>query len=149
MDVLLMRHAKSAYPMGVPDHDRPLNGRGSRNALAAGRWLGDMGIQTVLVSSAERAQQTWQIVSSFVECPAEDVPELYEASAQTIDKVIHSRARGRTLIVAHNPGLEDYVLSRATPGPDAESWNQLRYKYPTSAIAHVRDGVLVDFVIPR
>ena len=35
----LLRHAKSAYPAGVADHDRPLNARGRRDAPVAGRLL--------------------------------------------------------------------------------------------------------------
>ena len=34
--LVLLRHAKSAYPDDVADHDRPLNARGRRDAPAAG-----------------------------------------------------------------------------------------------------------------
>ncbi|HUB57091.1 MAG TPA: histidine phosphatase family protein, partial [Mycobacterium sp.] len=34
--LVLLRHAKSAYPNGVPDHDRPLAPRGRREAGLAG-----------------------------------------------------------------------------------------------------------------
>ncbi len=37
--LVLLRHAKSAYPPGVADHERPLNDRGRRDAPEAGRWL--------------------------------------------------------------------------------------------------------------
>ena len=37
--LLLMRHAKSDYPAGVIDHDRPLARRGIREAGLAGGWL--------------------------------------------------------------------------------------------------------------
>ena len=36
--LVLLRHAKSAWPSGVPDHDRPLAGKGRRNAQATGGW---------------------------------------------------------------------------------------------------------------
>ena len=39
--LILLRHAKSDYPLGVPDHDRPLNERGRRDADAAGAWLAE------------------------------------------------------------------------------------------------------------
>ncbi len=38
-DLILIRHAKSDYPPGVPDHDRPLNARGLRDAPRIGAWL--------------------------------------------------------------------------------------------------------------
>ena len=37
--LVLLRHAKSDYPGGVADHDRPLAPRGEREAGLAGEWL--------------------------------------------------------------------------------------------------------------
>ena len=37
--LLLLRHAKSAYPEGMVDHDRPLAPRGVRQAALAGDWI--------------------------------------------------------------------------------------------------------------
>lgn len=147
--LLLMRHAKSAYPLGVVDHERPLNDRGRRNAQVAAQWLSAQPIETVLVSSARRAQETWQIIAQYVDHPASMVPELYEASDTTIADIVASQADGLTLVVAHNPGLEDYVVRYGRPGASLDPWQQLRHKFPTSAIAHLREGVLVDFVVPR
>ena len=59
---MLLRHAKSAWP-DVPDHDRPLAGRGRRNAPVMGRWLRTNGYvpDQVLCSTARRARETWQL----------------------------------------------------------------------------------------
>jgi hypothetical protein len=38
--LLLLRHAKSDYPQGVVDHDRPLAPRGEREAGLAGTGCG-------------------------------------------------------------------------------------------------------------
>jgi phosphohistidine phosphatase len=148
-DIWFMRHAKSAYPPGVPDHDRPLNERGRRNALVAGAWLRAQGIETALVSSAVRAQETWDIVAAHLDICARTVSDLYDADVPTIAAVIDELAQGRTLIIAHNPGLVDFVVSHGEPGVDLTPWRTLGEKFPTSAIARLRDGVLVDFVIPR
>jgi len=37
--LIALRHAKSDWSGGVADHDRPLAGRGRREAALAGRWL--------------------------------------------------------------------------------------------------------------
>src|SRR3989337_2337943 len=37
--LLLLRHAKSDYPDGVADHERPLAPRGIREAALAGDWV--------------------------------------------------------------------------------------------------------------
>src|ERR1700735_1567796 len=62
--LILLRHAKSAWPDDVPDHDRPLASRGRRDAPAAGRWLRKSGYvpDRVLCSTARRTRETWQLV---------------------------------------------------------------------------------------
>ncbi len=68
-DLILVRHAKSDYPPGVMDHERPLNGRGLRDAPRIGAWLatrpqsGAGDVTCVLVSTARRAQLTWLLAS--------------------------------------------------------------------------------------
>jgi phosphohistidine phosphatase len=59
-NLLLLRHAKSAWPDGVEDHDRPLAERGRRDAPRMGAYMADVGIEpnVALVSSARRTQET-------------------------------------------------------------------------------------------
>src|SRR4051812_30590615 len=103
--LVLLRHAKSAYPSGVPDHERPLAGRGRRNALACGRWLRSDGprIQLALVSDAVRAAQTWEIVSgALATVPASRrVPGIYTAEGpeDLLRIVAAAPARVRTVAV--------------------------------------------------
>ena len=56
--LVLLRHAKSAYPHGVPDHDRPLAGKGRRNAAAAGDWFVTEGPRPDLVLSHQKSGLT-------------------------------------------------------------------------------------------
>jgi phosphohistidine phosphatase len=58
--LVLLRHAKAAYPSGVADHDRPLAPRGIREAELAGDWLRANlpTIDEVLCSTATRTRQT-------------------------------------------------------------------------------------------
>ncbi|AGL26759.1 hypothetical protein J113_08915 [Mycobacterium tuberculosis CAS/NITR204] len=55
-NLVLMRHAKSAYPDGIADHDRPLAPRGIREAGLAGGWLRANlpAVDAVLCSTAAR-----------------------------------------------------------------------------------------------
>src|SRR5580698_5846089 len=61
--LILLRHAKSAWPEDIPDHERPLAPRGRRDAPAAGGWLrkSDHVPDRVLCSTARRARETWQL----------------------------------------------------------------------------------------
>ena len=123
--LILMRHAKSDYPPGVADHDRPLNARGRRDAAAAGEWLAQQranlvtGGLSVLVSSAERAQQTWAIAGDGLATAYATEPRIYEASVSTLVELCESQDAGTVLIVGHNPTLEQCVHHLAATSQDA------------------------------
>ncbi|MGW3729375.1 SixA phosphatase family protein, partial [Streptomyces sp. NPDC000851] len=59
--LVVLRHAKSAWPLDVADHERPLAPRGRRDAPAAGRALAEADClpDLALCSTAARARQTW------------------------------------------------------------------------------------------
>ncbi|WP_182353744.1 SixA phosphatase family protein [Flaviflexus huanghaiensis] len=61
-----MRHAKSSWSTGHLDHERPLNGRGRRQGLAAGRWLSEHypRIDRVLCSTSTRTRETLERVQA-------------------------------------------------------------------------------------
>ncbi|WP_338899493.1 histidine phosphatase family protein [Streptomyces sp. TG1A-60] len=139
-ELVVLRHAKSAWPIGVPDHERPLAPRGRRDAPAAGRaladadWLPDL----ALCSTAVRARRTWELASAQWGTPppvrhdrrlyAAGVPELLDVVREVPDQV-------RTLLlVGHNPALEELVLDLAGDALDG-ALDDVRAKFPTSAIA--------------
>lgn len=137
----LLRHAKSAYPAGVADHDRPLNARGRRDAPVAGRLLAQLlpTVEQALISTATRAQQTWDLAGPGVDvAQAKDVPELYLASADAMLRRIRAVDADTLLLVAHNPGIEILAerLSRDTQTP---TYRRMMTKFPTAAFAVLRD----------
>jgi len=164
--LVLMRHAKSAYPEGIPDHDRPLSPRGKRDAQAAAQWFAEHGAvhlgpdPVVLVSSAVRTRMTWEIVrSAFGQARAQDTPAVYEAVVSTLVNLCAGPiGEGRsTLVIGHNPGIEQLADFLADASASAPEWSQ-REKYPTSGIAVLdfkddswaQDSALVQaFVLPR
>jgi phosphohistidine phosphatase len=148
--LVVLRHAKSAYPPGVVDHDRPLGERGVVDARAAGAWLRDnLGHPDhVVVSSARRTRGTWTLVAAplgYIGAAGYDVdspgpltidPRVYDASVGTLVTVLRELPdRARTaVLVGHNPGCEDLVQHLAGSA-DAEAAGLLAVKYPTSGIA--------------
>ncbi|MFE0798937.1 SixA phosphatase family protein [Streptomyces sp. NPDC058812] len=138
--LVVLRHAKSARPAGVADHDRPLAGRGRRDAPAAGRTLAQAGRlpDLALCSTALRARQTWELASAQWGTPpsvhyearlyAAGVPELLEVVREVPADI------ETLLLVGHNPGLEELVLALAGDALD-DTLDRVRAKYPTSAIA--------------
>jgi phosphohistidine phosphatase len=113
--LILLRHAKSAWPPDTPDALRPLAERGLRDAPAVGRWLRDhvAPIDRVVCSPAVRAVQTWELVAAQL-TPTPHVrhdERLYGASAAELLTVAQELAPQvlTAALVGHNPGLEDFL----------------------------------------
>jgi phosphohistidine phosphatase len=150
--LVLFRHAKSAWPDGVPDHERPLARRGQRDAPVMGRWLRDAGCtpDQVVCSTARRARETWQLAQTGLAAapPVTFDDGVYEASAAgLLARIRRTPAAVRTLLViGHNPALEDLALmlaappgAAASPPPD-DALQRMRVKFPTAAIAVLELG---------
>jgi phosphohistidine phosphatase len=126
--LLVLRHAKSAWPDGVPD--APAAGR----ALAEADLLPDL----ALCSTAVRARQTWELASEQwgTPPPVRLDPRLYAAGVPELLDVVHAMPAevDTLLLIGHNPGLEELVLDLAGDGLD-DSLDEVREKFPTSATA--------------
>jgi phosphohistidine phosphatase len=173
--LVVMRHAKSAYPAGVGDHDRPLAPRGVADARAAGHWLrANVGIPDhVVVSSARRARGTWTLVAAelgYIGAAGYEVdadgpltvdPRVYDATTDALLGVLRELpGRAQTaVIVGHNPGVEDLV-SILTRDAAKDAARAIATKYPTSGIAVLevegdwaglapRSAYLRTFAVPR
>lgn len=160
--LVLWRHAKSAYPLGVPDADRPLSERGIRDAVATRDHLRRIlaGAQTrVLVSSARRTLETWARGGCTLgACDVEVRSDLYLAPRERIleEIVLEAPRVDAVVVLAHDPGLHELVMELAGSSPAAQC---VRSKFPTSALAvfdlHgpwtdvVRYAELKEIVIPR
>lgn len=148
--LILVRHAKSAYPPGVSDHERPLNDRGRRDAGEIGRWL-DAGVDwgigqapLVLVSSATRAQVTWSLAAAelsarWAACDVRTERRIYEAGVWTLAGLVADTLErtGTLVIVGHNPGLAGLIGQLAVE--DALSIEAAE-RFPTGAIAILEGG---------
>lgn len=164
--LIVIRHAKSAWPPGVPDQERPLNGRGQRDAPAVGRWLveHDLVPELVHVSPARRTLATWGLIRSELpgDITVSTADEVYAASWETMLRVVRGSddAYSRVALVGHNPGCEDLVAALAGPQSDPELMAQVAVKYPTAGTAVLRFDcswadmaeagcALVEFATPR
>ncbi|MEI2298974.1 SixA phosphatase family protein [Ensifer sp. MJa1] len=138
--LLLLRHAKSAWPDGVADIDRPLGERGRKAAPVMGTYLARHKLvpDRALVSTAKRAQETWQLVAAALPkgIAVENTRAIYEVGSDQILSVIRAAdASIRTLlVVGHNPGMEDLALELIGSG-DPNTRLRLADKFPTAALA--------------
>jgi phosphohistidine phosphatase len=161
--LVLLRHAKSAYPDGVPDHDRPLAPRGRREAGLAGDWLRANlpALDAVLCSTATRARET--LAHTAIDAPVRYVDRLYDATAGiVVDEINHvGDDVAVLLVVAHEPTLTQVALGLAgTDSSNTAAAERISTKFPTSAMAVLRvtrswedlelgSAELVDFHVPR
>jgi phosphohistidine phosphatase len=165
--LLLLRHAKSDYPPGVADHERPLAPRGIREAGLAGDWLrANVGaVDAVLCSTATRTRET--LKRTRIDAPVEFVDRLYDATPGTViseinDVLSHFDEDVQTLLViGHEPAMSSVTLGLATPdGSNNTAAERISVKFPTSAIAVLRtaepwdqlalsSAALVTFHVPR
>ena len=173
--LMLLRHAKTEHdaPSGH-DQDRRLDDRGRLDAAAVGGWIGrHLPIpEVVLVSTAVRAQQTWEIVRQAMQDATRTVlpppqveflDELYGAEpAQLLQIVRMAEASDprQLLVVGHNPGMHELALALAGSG-DAAAKKALTDNLPTTGLAILdfaiedwnevafRRGTLVRFTSPK
>jgi phosphohistidine phosphatase len=169
--LMLLRHAKteSNAPSGR-DQDRRLDERGHKDAAEIGSWIGRNPPfpDSVLVSPAVRAHQTWDIAWEAMKDLAPEphvalVPELYGAEPMQLLRIIRKASASnpkRLMLVGHNPGMHELALALAGSG-DAASRKALADNLPTSGLAVLdfaigdwndvafRRGRLVLFVSPK
>ena len=132
--LLLLRHAKSSWKDGdLDDHDRPLNGRGKRDAPRMGRLLAEESLlpELILCSSAKRCRKTAEHVIAVSGYRGETriTGELYEAGAEKLREVLAGLTGEptRVLLIAHNPGLEELL----------ERWIEVYTPLTTAALAQI------------
>ncbi|MCP5431790.1 MAG: histidine phosphatase family protein [Alphaproteobacteria bacterium] len=141
----LLRHAKSSWSdPTVEDHDRHLNERGRASGPVIGAYMRDRGYipDFILCSSATRTLETLELVRPFLGSGIPTMVEsgIYHVPAPNMLREVRRLpdTSARTLIIAHNPGLEDLIDMLARQ-PGAEHERAARAKvaggFPTAALA--------------
>lgn len=149
--LMLLRHAKteSDAPSGE-DIDRRLDQRGHEDAATIGHWLAQHRLHAdhVLVSTAVRARQTWDVVEPLLSAVAKPsqvahLAELYLAEPSDILRAIRQAAAKDShplMVIGHNPGLHELALGLVADG-DKAGRKALAGNLPTSGL------VIIDFAI--
>lgn len=141
--LIVVRHAKATHKPGFADPDRPLTGRGRRDAKAAGQWLLGQRLipDLVLCSPSLRTRQTWDRIAGALgpDIEVQYDSRLYLAGAEDVLDIIGETPDDvRTLlIVGHNPASQQVASSLTGQGD---------LGFPTTAIAVVDLGSWVRLV---
>ncbi len=165
--LVLLRHAKSDYPLGVSDHDRPLGARGNREAPAAGAWLREnqMVPDYIVLSDAQRTRATcaWVISELGEKAPTPYLDSrIYGASSTALCSIINETPETVTtlLVIGHQPVLQELAMSLASVDSDEEAVYELAMDYPTLGLTVLqtdkdwaeidgRDMRVTNFAVPR
>ena len=161
----LMRHAKSDWHSAAQaDFDRPLNKRGSKDALRMGQWLDAQGLrpEVLLASPAQRSRQTVLAAAEALGVKDNEVDfnkDLYLADRATLVNILRTipDSIDSVLLVAHNPGLDELVEWLAhEPPPLSESGKLMTtaaiavFELPASWAKLQRGGVTLQQLLrPR
>jgi len=138
-ELLLLRHGKSDWDTDDDDFNRPLKNRGKRGAQRIGVWLAsnDMMPDYVVSSPAKRALVTAEKCCKAMEQGADNIVQedkIYHADVDDLFDVLRQlpTQASRVLLVGHNPGLEELLLSLSEgPVEPADNGKLL----PTAALA--------------
>lgn len=142
--LFLLRHAKAeTQSVGGSDHERRLTEGGRQAAAAIGQAMRRAGLapDVVLVSSAARTQQTFEMLEStgvWDEWPNTDaLPALYMAGATQMRDLLRELPETvrSAMIIGHNPGLQELAVTLAGTLPDRPDLQRLASGYPTASLA--------------
>jgi phosphohistidine phosphatase len=141
--LLLLRHAKSSWDdPSLPDHARPLNGRGRQAAEAMREAMRQLGLapDVVLVSSARRTLQTLEALEPWDETPLiEPMDSLYMATAPQMLRLLQGVAETArsVMVIGHNPGIHELavLICGARGDQPKKALRRLAERYPTGALA--------------
>ncbi|KIL98465.1 Phosphohistidine phosphatase SixA [Paramagnetospirillum magnetotacticum MS-1] len=139
--LFLLRHAKSSWDdPGMDDFDRPLNGRGRKDARRMGQYMARQGFRPgiALVSGAARTRATWELIEPHLEgVPVAIEGELYEATkARLLDRLRQMDDHMESvLLIGHNPGIGRLAEVLADHHGAPALLARLAEKFPTGALA--------------
>jgi phosphohistidine phosphatase len=148
--LLVIRHARAGQT-GATDAERPLTEEGAQHAAEVGAWLAERDLRAdhALVSSAQRAVETWEALARGAGWDvAPDVARaLYTAEPETALDLVREVGDATTLaLVGHNPTVGSMAQLLDDGEGDADAGNGLATSgFPPGAVAvFEHDGEWAD-----
>ncbi|MBT4137472.1 MAG: histidine phosphatase family protein [Candidatus Latescibacteria bacterium] len=126
-ELFLVRHAKSSWPSATEsDFDRPLNGRGKKDAPIMGKHLKisrEVVLGQVICSPAKRARATAKRLLEGLDYPFEQVvwkEVIYSGNDTDLLKLVQGTDDGHPslMVIGHNPYITDLVCLLANESID-------------------------------
>ena len=145
--ILLLRHGKSDWSKpGLADFDRPLAGRGKKDAPHMGKVLLKFKVSPdiIISSPAKRARMTAEIVAETCgfKPQIKIIDALYNGDSHDIISILKNLPDWveRPMLVGHNPTFEETISTLLTihSGPTKES---VKVRFPTAALVCINADI--------
>jgi phosphohistidine phosphatase len=157
--LLLMRHAKSSWAdASMSDHERPLNSRGEKAAVAMGAALHARGYAPNIIwsSDAKRTRETaMRLIRAMPGAQTVNfVSDFYHASIGDVLRVCGHATEpdGALMLLGHNPGwaeLHSYFTGQHVDYPTGACTVLTRRQNDISDWLDPSAWKLTDFIKPR
>ena len=154
-----MRHAKSSWSDGsLSDHERPLNERGEKSALAVAQALIARKYPPDIIwsSDATRTRQTATLLIRAIPGPqiVNYNSDFYHAPAQQVLSICGKQIEpdGKLMLLGHNPGwaeLHSYFTGQEHDYPTGACTVLERSKNNDGDWLDPASWILKDLVLPR
>ena len=157
----LIRHAKSSWKdFSLKDHERPLNGRGKRDAPFMGQQLKRLGVMPdrILASPAKRALTTAKIIARELGYAISDInveETIYEAETADLEHLIYQLEDtvNSLFIVGHNPCLTFFAneFEYKEYIPNVPTCGIVRLELPIDSWKNflLGEGKVASFIYPK
>jgi phosphohistidine phosphatase len=118
VELYLLRHADAGDPLAWKgdDAERPLTGKGRKQARRMGRWLADVGRRpdVIITSPKARALQTATIVAACLDRkPVVDKRLAGPLDASVLGRILGEANERRVMLVGHDPDFSAMASSLA------------------------------------
>lgn len=153
-----IRHGKSSWNHGLPDHDRPLKRRATADAgVVINAFKTPLQGRTPMLwsSSAKRALETAKMFKDQLRIEESSFlvkQELYTFDSDELKTVV-SLCDDRIndlMIVGHNPAITDLVNELGTTGfANVPTTGLVALEFETNKWADISDGKTVSYFFPK
>lgn len=156
--LILVRHAKSSWKKPLPDHLRPLNKRGQRDAPMMGERLARREIEpdAIITSPATRALVTAEVIAQEIGHPRDEIridERLYGASAFELLEIIQELDDylDCVMLLGHDPGLTDLANDLGCDIDNVPTCGVVELEFDTDSWALIDDvdPTRIDFDYPK
>lgn len=157
--LLLMRHAKSSWSDGsLSDHERPLNKRGEKAAIAVGEALTARGYPPDIIWSSDSTRTRQTAMRLIRAIPGAQTvnynPDFYHAGVETVLGVCGKQIEpaGRLMLLGHNPGwagLHEYFTGQYHDYPTAACTVLARTDKGDGDWLAPASWRMIDLIVPR